>query len=117
MQFLADESCDFSVVRALRDSGHDVVAVAESLRGTSDEQVIELAQSAKRILITEDKDFGQLVFAAAKETSGVLFIRFPQATRNGLVPAIVDLLASHGESLFGCFAVIEPGRIRITRLP
>ena len=58
MHFLADERCDFSVVRALRDSGHDVVAVAESLRGTSDEQVIELAQTAKRILITEDKDFG-----------------------------------------------------------
>ena len=60
MQFLADESCDFAVVRSLKDAGHDVVAVAEILRGASDEVVIDLAASKRRILITEDKDFGQV---------------------------------------------------------
>ena len=61
MRFLADESCDFSVVRALRAAGHDIVAVAEgSLRGSSDREVIGLAKDNRRILLTEDKDFGQL---------------------------------------------------------
>ena len=62
MRFLADESCDFSVVKALRAAGHDVTAVAEGpLRGADDDKVIELARVDRRILLTEDKDFGQLI--------------------------------------------------------
>ncbi len=62
MRFLADESCDFSIVRALRGAGHDVVAVAEQSGGIPDDVVIELARADSRVLLTEDKDFGQLVF-------------------------------------------------------
>ena len=116
MQFLADESCDFSIVRALRAAGHDVVAVVEgSLRGSSDAKVIELAATDRRILLTEDKDFGQLVMASAKENAGVIFIRYPHAARQDLAPAILDLVASRSEALYGAFVVVQPGRIRIGR--
>jgi predicted nuclease of predicted toxin-antitoxin system len=54
--FLADESCDFAVVRALRTAGHDVVAVAEISRGAEDSSVVDLAVRQRRILLTEDKD-------------------------------------------------------------
>ncbi len=54
MRLLADESCDFAVVRSLRDAGHDVLAVAEIHRGASEEEVIDLVASEHRILITED---------------------------------------------------------------
>lgn len=64
MRLLADESCDFSVVRVLRAAGHDVVAVSEVALGATDDEVTDLARREKRILLTEDKDFGQLVFAA-----------------------------------------------------
>jgi predicted nuclease of predicted toxin-antitoxin system len=63
-RFLADESCDFSVVRRLQAQGFDVTALLEVDRGAPDERVIELARSEQRILITEDRDFGRLVFAA-----------------------------------------------------
>ena len=72
MRFLADESCDFAVVRGLRERGHDVLAVAETSQGIDDEEVIANAKSDRRILITEDKDFGQLVYAAARQSSGTL---------------------------------------------
>ena len=85
MRFLADESCDFAVVRSLKAAGYDVAAVAEILRGASDESVIALAASERRILITEDKDFGQLVFAAARANSGVIFVRFPVTARGEAV--------------------------------
>ena len=49
MRFLADESCDFAAVRALRASGHDVAAVAEIAGGAEDLVVIELARSQQRI--------------------------------------------------------------------
>jgi len=61
MRFLADESCDFSVVRALRAAGHDVETVTETCRGAPDEIVTQLSVQTRRILLTEDKDFGQLV--------------------------------------------------------
>src|SRR6266446_6998471 len=77
MRFLADESCDFSVVRALRSADHDVLAIAEVSPREEDEDVMERAVKGGRILITEDKDFGQLVYAKMQKTGGVIFIRFP----------------------------------------
>ena len=55
MRFLADESCDFAVVRALREAGHDVAVVRELSPGVADEVVIDFAVRENRILLTEDK--------------------------------------------------------------
>jgi predicted nuclease of predicted toxin-antitoxin system len=112
---LADESCDFAVVRGLREAGHDVIAVVEISRGVDDSEVIDLAKSDRRILITEDKDFGQLVYAAARQSSGVVFIRFPANARSSLIAAILNLVAARGDALYGLFVVVEPGRIRLGR--
>ena len=84
MRFLADESCDFSVVRALRSADHDVLAIAEVSPRDEDEDVMERAVRGGRILITEDKDFGQLVYAKMQRTGGVIFIRFPARVRRSL---------------------------------
>lgn len=117
MRFLADESCDFTFVRVLRAAGHDVTAVAESAPGADDKKVIALAHSQRRILITEDKDFGQLVFAAAASTSGVIYIRYPMRYRSVLGADLLRLVEERGEALTGAYAVIEPGRTRIGRMP
>jgi predicted nuclease of predicted toxin-antitoxin system len=58
LNFLADEGCDFAVVRALRTEGHDVLAVAEFMTRSVDSELMERAYQEKRILLTEDKDFG-----------------------------------------------------------
>ena len=114
MRFLADENCDFAAVHALRTAGHDVIAVADLARGAEDLVVVELARSGQRILLTEDKDFGQLVFAATRQTAGVILLRWPVTARSALGAALVALVASHGDSLIGSFVVVEPGRIRIS---
>src|SRR5690348_4387868 len=85
MRFLADESCDFSVVRALRSAEHDVVAIAEVSPRADDDDVRERAVRDERILVTEDKDFGQLVYASMRRTGGVIFIRFPARARRDLL--------------------------------
>ncbi|MGH9366470.1 MAG: DUF5615 family PIN-like protein [Thermoanaerobaculia bacterium] len=113
MRFLADESCDFAVVRALRASGHDVAAVAEMASRAEDRAVIEQAAEGKLILITEDKDFGQLVFAAGKPSAGVILIRFPSDQRRTLPQAIQELIRKKGNDLEGRFVVLQPGRVRI----
>ena len=58
MRFLADESCDFRVVQALRAADHDVTAIIQVAPGAEDAAVIEIAFREERIFITEDRDFG-----------------------------------------------------------
>ena len=96
MRLVADESCDFSIVIGVRSAGHDVVSITETMSGVDDEKVIELARSERRLLLTEDKDFGQLVFAATKENSGVIPIRYPTFARSTLTAAVTKLLADRG---------------------
>jgi len=115
MRFLADESCDFAVVRALREAGHDVVAVADSAPSSADEIILELAIREKRILLTEDKDFGQWVFAERRATGGVIFLRYPSKARRVMPSLVVELIEHYGKRLFGRFVVVQPGRVRIGR--
>ena len=117
MRFLADESCDFTIVRALRGAGHDVLAVSEASPGADDSAVMNLAHRDTRILLTEDKDFGQLVYASFQKTSGVIFFRYLFSGRQEISKEVVKLVNRRGEKLNGCFVVVQPGRIRISRSP
>jgi predicted nuclease of predicted toxin-antitoxin system len=112
--FLADESCDFAVVRALRSDGFDVLAVSEFASRTIDLELIEQAARDNRILITEDKDFGWLVFVSHINSPGVILIRFPGNARETLVQTIRQIVIEHGENLRGAFIVVQPGHIRIS---
>ena len=113
MRLLADESCDFSVVRALRSAGHDVLAVAELLPSSDDTLILDLALREQRVLLTEDKDFGQLVYANALPSSGVIFIRYPANMRKTLPNTVVSFIGKADAQLTGSFVVLSPGRIRI----
>jgi predicted nuclease of predicted toxin-antitoxin system len=117
MRFLADESCDFAVVRALRLAGHDVSAIAEAAPSSADDAVLALAVRQGRILLTEDKDFGQWVYANRRVTKGVILLRYPAAARRAMAPAVVGLVARCGERMVGAITVVQPGRVRIGRHP
>ena len=117
MRFLADESCDFAVVRALRADGHDVLAVAEFQQRSVDKDVMELALAEKRILLTEDKDFGRLAFAAHMDSQGVILIRFPASARITLAVAVLRLATEQGSQLEEAFVVLRPGSARISTKP
>ena len=112
MRFLADESCDFAVVRALRSAGHDVLAIAEVSPRIEDEEVLKLALDEKRVLLTEDTDFGELVYAEGLGSSGVVLFRFPAAARRAIGDAALDVANRIGDELSSRFTVVQPGRIR-----
>lgn len=114
MRFLADESCDFAAVRALRAAGHDITAVKDVLAGRPDEEVIQLALKESRVLLTEDKDFGQLVYASSMKSPGVIFIRFPASARQAMAKTVVGLVEKNADKIEGRFVVVQPGRIRIS---
>jgi predicted nuclease of predicted toxin-antitoxin system len=113
LRFLADESCDFAVVRALREDGFDVVAVSEVTHRSDDRELIEQADREKRILLTEDKDFGWLVFVSHADSAGVVLLRFPGNARQVLATAVRRLVREQGEALLESFVVVQPGYVRI----
>jgi predicted nuclease of predicted toxin-antitoxin system len=113
VRFFADESCDYSVVRALRAAGHDVLAVAELMSGADDAVVLDVAFREDRILLTEDKDFGQLAYAYSQQSSGVILIRYHAGARKFLPEAVVMLVSKPVADLSRSFVVLSPGRVRI----
>ena len=101
MRFLADESCDSAVVRALRAAGHDVAAIAEEQPGLTHRDVIARAGSESRVVLAEDKDFGQLSFSAAgPSVASCCGFRLGSALRsaptscNSSRPSVIDCFAA-----------------------
>jgi predicted nuclease of predicted toxin-antitoxin system len=113
MRFLADECCDFAVVRMLRVHGYDVLAVSDFQNRSVDKEVMDLATEG-RILLTEDKDFGWLVFAGRMKSPGVILIRFPASARSSLAEAVQRLVSEYASQLAGAFVVLRPGKARIS---
>ncbi|MCJ7432552.1 MAG: DUF5615 family PIN-like protein [Anaerolineales bacterium] len=115
LRFLADESCDFVVVRALRAEGYDVLAVSEYMQRSVDNELIKQAHRENRILLTEDKDFGWLVFASHSVSAGVILIQFPNNLRSTLGPSVLQLVEQYGTELENAFVVVQPGQVRFSR--
>jgi predicted nuclease of predicted toxin-antitoxin system len=116
LTFVADESCDFAIVRALRKAGFDVLAIVEAKPGAPDIEILKAAARQGSVLLTEDKDFGEWVFAHGQPTEGVVLIRFPAKMRQDMIEALVEVVTEHGAQLKGAFVVLEPGRARIRSL-
>ena len=116
MKFLADECCDASLVEHLREDGHDVVYVVESMRGATDAEVLRRAFEEKQIVLTEDKDFGELVYRLRRPAHGVVLLRFATAQRALKISRLRSLLENQPERLVGAFVTLEPGMTRIRPL-
>jgi predicted nuclease of predicted toxin-antitoxin system len=112
VRFIADESCDFAIVRALRAYGHDIVAVSETSPRLPDEKVLAQSRDQGRVLLTEDKDFGELVYSGGLANAGVILIRFPAKARGEIVNAVVETVNRAGATLTTRFTVVQPGRTR-----
>ena len=108
---------DFAVVQALRADGYNVLAVSEYMQRSDDQELIELSYRENRIVLTEDKDFGWLVFVSQVATAGVILIRFPGNRRKALVSTLRRLIQEKADELEGSFVVIQPGHVRISRKP
>lgn len=113
MDFLANENIPLSTIRLLTESGHDVIRVADLMPGASDRQVIEKATNANRIVLTFDRDYGELIYRH-KESSvpGVVYFRFTPVSPDEAGRILLDIIKEPKISLTGKFTVIERDRIR-----
>ena len=117
MRLLANENVAAVVVRALRADGHEVAWILELSPGSTDEVVLELALIENRVLLTFDKDFGELAFRLGQPaTHGVILLRPRLLSPEYLVRFARAVLAQE-HSWEGQFTVAEEGRLRIVPLP
>jgi predicted nuclease of predicted toxin-antitoxin system len=112
MRWLLDECVDAELVEGLRRSGHDVVYVAEIAPRASDTEVMELAEREGRLLLTEDKDFGELVFRQRRPVPGLVLLRIGATERQRKSERLHAAVGHLGETLFSRYTVIEEARIR-----
>lgn len=116
MRRLVDECVGAPLVSSLRWLGHDVLYVAEVAAGLSDTDVVALAAREKRILLTEDKDFGELIFHRERTTPGLVLIRIGSENTPLKIKRLVTAIERYGEQLFERYLVIEEGRFRSRHL-
>jgi predicted nuclease of predicted toxin-antitoxin system len=107
VKLLADECCKSSLVSRLRAAGHDVLWVAQGDAGISDEEVLDAAFRAGRVVITDDKDFGELVIRQKRQVVGLVLLRFTDTSANAAAERLVRLLALSENEIAGQFVVLS----------
>jgi predicted nuclease of predicted toxin-antitoxin system len=116
VNLVADECCDALLVVQLRTDGHDVVYVKDVAPGTDDATVLQMASAQQRILLTEDKDFGELVVRLKLPAHGIVLIRMNPADSDSKLARLRHLLQHHAHRLAGSFVVLDERKVRFRSL-
>jgi predicted nuclease of predicted toxin-antitoxin system len=112
-KFLVDEGCDAIIVRTLRKLGYDVSFVAEISPGKPDQDILSWGHSEERIVITEDRDFSELVYRDKQPTYGVVLVRISDEHRLEKAVRITELVHSHADDLANAMTTITLNKIKI----
>ncbi len=115
MKFLADEGVDRSIVETLRKFNFDVYYVIEGIRSITDDELLHLANRESRILITRDKDFGELVYRLNQPHAGIILIRLEGYSTVQRAEMVGTIIQKHQSEFSDAFTVIQPKVIRIRK--
>lgn len=113
MKFLTDENIGLEVVAFLRKNGHDVRSVTEISPGVSDLIVLTKALDEHRVLITSDTDFGELVYRAGQQHTGIILLRLSDERNTNKIRVLQELLIRYTDKLTGSFTVVTETTVRI----
>jgi predicted nuclease of predicted toxin-antitoxin system len=117
VRLLADENVPGDAVAALRHAGFDVARVMTDNPGISDHLILARAQREERVVLTFDKDFGEMAFLSGLPSdAGIILVRVPLESP-GVISSIVVAALKSREDWAGNLSVIEADRIRMTALP
>lgn len=111
MIIVADESVDFRIVESLRNAEIVVVAIAEESPSISDKDVLNIAVKKNALLLTEDKDFGELVFRLRLPHNGILLIRIFE--KEPMIKLIAEIIQKNYSNLMNNFSVLDENKLRI----
>ncbi len=116
MRFLVDECTGPAVALWLRNQSHEVFSVFEEARGMSDDGILAKAYSEDWILITNDKDFGEMVYREKRPNHGVVFLRLRDERAVSKIDAIEKLLDGHKDQLADTFVVVTEAQVRFSQV-
>jgi len=116
IKFLIDENVGYSVIEYLREKGFDTKSVRELFPSRDDIFIIEKAYKEKRIIITNDKDFGSLIFRSNQPAPAIILLRFKDESPGLKIKAIKTILTLSEEKVLNHFIVASEGKIRIRPL-
>ncbi len=117
MEFLADENVEAPIVAMLRDAGHDVLYISDIGGSPSDDHIIDLACQTGRILVTNDKGFGEQVFRDQRTLPGAILLRFGEEDAVVKRQVLARVVQQFGEHFAGKFTVVPERQIRMRALP
>ncbi|MBI5801668.1 MAG: DUF5615 family PIN-like protein [Verrucomicrobia bacterium] len=113
MNLLADEGVDAPIVARLRQDGHEVLYIAELEPGIPDDVVLSRANANSALLLTADKDFGELVFRLSRVHAGVILLRLAGLSLEAKADLVAVAIEERGAQFKDAFTVISPGVIRL----
>lgn len=113
MNFVADENIDQPIVSKLRAAGHTVLAIAEMEPSISDEVVLDKANQQGMVLLTSDKDFGELIYRDRRYVFGIVLIRLSGLTATTKADLVLSVVEEHAYKLAHAFTVISLRNVRI----
>jgi predicted nuclease of predicted toxin-antitoxin system len=113
LRWLADECVPVPLIRALRANGHDVASVLEDMRSASDIDVLQRASLDRRLLLSEDRDHGELVFTGkVAKPPGVVLVRVPEDRAAIVLSRLEGAVDRFGDALHDLYIVVEESRYR-----
>jgi predicted nuclease of predicted toxin-antitoxin system len=113
---IADENLEQYWINLLRQEGFEVYSIRETHQGVSDNEVAAIAKEKKGILLTEDKDFGELVFAHGLKDLSVIFLRYDQPKYETVKENLLSVIKLFYENEGNVFITVTENKTRIRRL-
>jgi predicted nuclease of predicted toxin-antitoxin system len=116
MKILADENIDYPIIKHLRAEGFEIVSIIEDNRGIDDKNVLAVANQIRAILLTNDKDFGELVIRHRLPHHGIVLLRLNNSDLLKTAEIILNVLNRYGEKLATQFTVVREKDVKVRLL-
>ena len=116
IRYLADENIPFVIINELKKEGLEIESIPTDKRGMSDREIMDYALMKDLVVLTFDKDFGQLVFKERMQTKGIVLLRFPPTSPAKIKAIIKEVLEDKEFNPLGKFVVIHDTHMRIVDL-
>ena len=116
LKFLIDVGVGIKIEKYLREEGYDIKAVRDIDPRMDDENIIHTAVTENRMVVTMDKDFGELVYHASMKHCGVLLLRLENATGIEKLQVVKHIMKNYSSQIKDCFCVYQNDRFRIRKI-
>ncbi|MCP4154169.1 MAG: hypothetical protein GY757_40965 [bacterium] len=116
IKFLADEGFSYPIASLLRKRGYDVIWIGDFASGSDDSKVFEISREDGRVILTEDKDFGELAIRFKCKSSGIILLRIEPEKKELREKRVIELFENFPEKLIGNLIVIDEEKFRFRKI-